>query len=220
MRKSVVCILAHPDDEAFGPGGTIAKLSKENDVYLLCATKGEAGLEGKVKDIANIREKELMKSANILGVKKVYFLGFEDGTLCNNLYHKLASAIKEKLDFLKPQILITFEPRGVSGHIDHMTVSMVTTYVFQKSAYIKKLCYYCLPDWLIKKMRERMSEYFIYFPPGYKKSDIDIVIDTSSVWEKKVEAMKKHQSQIRDVNRILNFQKQLPKKEYFIVLKK
>jgi len=41
--KPLVCIFAHPDDEAFGPGGTIAKFAKQRPVYLICATKGESG---------------------------------------------------------------------------------------------------------------------------------------------------------------------------------
>ena len=43
MRPSVVAIFAHPDDEAFGPAGTLKKLSETNDVYILCATKGHEG---------------------------------------------------------------------------------------------------------------------------------------------------------------------------------
>ena len=48
--KPLVCIFAHPDDEAFGPGGTIAKFAKKRPVYLICATKGESG---KYKDKKN-----------------------------------------------------------------------------------------------------------------------------------------------------------------------
>lgn len=63
-----------------------------------------------------------------MGVKKVHFLDFLDGTLSNNLYHKLADKIEGHLKKLKPHTVITFEPLGVSGHIDHITVSMVTTF--------------------------------------------------------------------------------------------
>lgn len=220
MKKSIVCVVAHPDDEAFGPGGTLAKFAKENDVYILCATKGEAGAQHQEKNIADIREKELLTSAKILGVKKVFFLGFKDGTLSNNLYHNLADKIKEKLDKIKPEILITFEPRGISGHIDHITVSMVTSYVFQKINYAKKLLYFCRPDWQNKKMGAFLKNYFVYFPRGYKRSEIDLVIDTSSVWDIKLKAMRAHQSQIQDVNRIVASQHLIPKKEYFLVWKK
>src|SRR5579872_4442081 len=123
MRKTIVCVFAHPDDEAFGPGGTIALLAKENDVYILCATKGEAGqnsLTDLETPLQNERMEELKRSAKILGVKKVIFLDFIDGTLSNSLYHKLAEKITQYLNELKPEMLLTYENRGISGHIDHI----------------------------------------------------------------------------------------------------
>ncbi|MBI2074499.1 MAG: PIG-L family deacetylase [Candidatus Levybacteria bacterium] len=229
--KNIVCIFAHPDDEAFGPGGTIAKLAKENNVYLLCATKGEAGLQvqsskfptsprlrgaSKVQSLGSVREKELQKSAKVLGIKKVFFLGFEDGTLCNNLYHKLADRIREKLEELKPETIITYEPLGVSGHIDHITVAMVTLFVFQKLQFVKEIMQYCL----LKKYVRLRPEYFVYFPPGYEKSQIDKIVYTSDVWETKVKAMYAHKSQIHDIKRVLSFQEKMPREEYFLVVKK
>src|SRR6266404_8429920 len=112
MKKTVVAIFAHPDDEAFGPGGTLAKLSKDYEVYLLCATKGEAGKNSEAgtnnQNLGKVRENELINAAKILGIKKVYFLDFVDGTLSNNLYHQLASKIKKHLEELRPEIIITF----------------------------------------------------------------------------------------------------------------
>src|SRR3989344_3283405 len=116
--KKIVCIFAHPDDESFGPSGTIAKLSKENDVYIICATDGDAGEnQNKYKDLGKVRTEEARKSAKVLGVKKVFFLGHKDGTLSNSLYHLLAEKVQGILDDIRPDTLITFEPRGVSGHI-------------------------------------------------------------------------------------------------------
>ena len=225
--KNLVCIFAHPDDEAFGPGGTIAKLSKKYNIYILCATKGEAGLQNqkskvknqnyssKIKSLGTIRAQELRKSAKILGVKKVYFLGFVDGTLSNNLYHKLASKISQKLKKLKPEILITYEPLGVSGHIDHITVAMVTMFVAKKLNFVKEVWQVCRPESLVRGR----PDYFVYFPPGYKKSQIDKIVDTKDVWDKKIEAMKCHKSQFADFERIMGWAKKFPKEEYFLVKK-
>lgn len=214
VKKNIVAIFAHPDDEAFGPAGTLIEFAKTYDVYILCATCGEEGLPSGAS--AQIRAKELENSAKILGVKKVYFLGFRDGTLSNALYHKLAQKIESKLNLLKPKTLITFEPRGISGHIDHITVSMVTSYIFYKLPFIKTLLYYCISE----AERKLIKDYFIYFPPGYKKDEIDKVVDISKQWSQKVQAMMTHQSQVKDAQRILEIRKHLPKKEYFIVLKK
>lgn len=220
MKQSIVCVFAHPDDEAFGPGGTIAKFSQTHDVTILCATKGEAGAKRGEKNIGKIRSAELRKSARILGVKQVVFLGFKDGTLCNANYHNLAKKIQEVVEKIRPVKLLTYEPRGVSGHIDHIVVSMVTSYVFKHQSYTKELLYFCNTDAHVKQIKTFMKDYFVYFPPGYKKSDIDLTVDTSSVWKLKEEAARQHKSQIHDVKRIQTFLRLMPKKEYFLLLKK
>lgn len=211
----VLCVFAHPDDESFGPGGTIAKLSEKNEVYILCATKGESGNGGGINNLGKIRVSELKKSATILGVKKIEFLGYHDGDLSNNLYHDIAGKIQKYIDNIKPQTLITFEPRGVSGHIDHIALSMITTFVFYES-FCKELWYFCFSE----AQRKHVKDYFIFFPPGYKKGEIDKTVDVSSVWSKKVTAIKCHKSQKKDVNFILTFLESYPKKEHFLVLKK
>ena len=217
MKKTIACIFAHPDDEAFGPGGTIAKLALDNDVYLICATRGEIGQNHFGKgDIAKIREKELLASTKELGVKQVFFLDYRDGELRNAIYHEMADKIIQILTKLKPSILLTWEHRGVSGHIDHITISMVASFVFYKLPFVKKIMYYCLLD----KYARKDQDYFIYFPPGYKRSHIDEVIDTSSVWTKKVKAMEKYQSQKKDVERVIKQQTKQPKKEYFLIREK
>lgn len=216
--KNIVGVFAHPDDEALGPSGTIAKFAKKHNVYLICVTLGEAS--GKTEEeklkIGEIRRAELMQSAKILGVKEVFFLGYQDGELKNNLYHRLANDIQRHLEDLRPEVLVTFEPRGVSGHIDHIVVSLVTTYVYYKLPFIKKLMYYCIS----KKEREQIGEYFIYFPPGYSRDEIDAIIDVAAYWEIKKKAMYAHQSQIQDVRRVMKNKEKLPKEECFLVLNK
>lgn len=212
MKNSIVGIFAHPDDEAFGPSGTLAKLSKNHDVYLICVTDGNAG-----GNLENIRKNELLKSAKILGIKEVFFLNFKDGELNNNLYHKLAREIKKYLKKLRPETVITFEPRGISGHIDHVVVSLVTTFVFKKLHFIKKLLYFCIDE---AQRNSEGDDYFIYFPPGYNLNNIDMTVDISEEWDQKVQAIHAHQSQAKDGDFILSMLSGLPKEECFLELKK
>jgi LmbE family N-acetylglucosaminyl deacetylase len=218
MKKAVVAVFAHPDDEAFGPGGTLAKLAKTCEVYIITVTGGEKGknsLKKTEEKLSNIRKKELLEATKILGVKKVFFLGYEDGMLSNSLYHEIASKIDKKLKELKPETVITFEPRGVSGHIDHIAVSLITTFVVKRLHFIKELLYHCI----LENQSKNMNDYFIYFPKGYKKSKIDKVVDIKDVWEIKKEAMLAHKSQIHDAKRILKQTEKLPKEEYFLKFK-
>jgi len=215
---TIVGIFAHPDDEAFGPGGTLAEFSKENDVFVICVTDGDAAQKDKnaQKKMGMVRRKELQESIKILGVKKVFFMGYHDGSLCHNLYHEIAEKLKKQLEKLKPQTVITFEPRGVSGHIDHIVVSMVVSFLFPKLPFIKTLLYYCIDE----SFRELIKDYFIHVPMGYKKSEIHKTVQTAHVWETKIRAMNKHQSQIHDLKKVLTWQLQAQKQEYFLVVEK
>lgn len=217
----IVAIFAHPDDEAFGPGATIAKMAEDHDVYIICVTNGNDKTrkyddEIKEKGLANIRNSELDASAEVLGVKKVFYLNYEDGQLCNNIYHEVASKIEKILKELKPEALMTFENRGVSGHIDHIFLSMVTAFVFKKVESVKKLYYYCISS----EERDEVDDYFIYFPPGYSSSEIDETFELEDFWDKKVAAVMCHSSQLEDPNKCPEWLLTTPKKEHFIVLKK
>lgn len=215
----VVGIFAHPDDETFGPGGTLAKLAKNHDVYIICGTNGDGYQGNRKKEIAlgKVRKKELVASAKILGIKEVFFLGYQDGSLSHNVYHKIAEKVLTIVRKLKPEILITFEPRGVSGHIDHIVMSMVTSFIFPEVKSAKKLMKYCLP---IKNSVLMGKDYFIHFPVGYTEEEIDEVVNTRDVWDQKVAAMHQHVSQMADVKRILKKNKNLPKEENFLVIEK
>lgn len=215
----VLCIFAHPDDEAFGPGGTIALLAQKRDVYIICVTNGdmeEQFVKNHVNNLEKVRHTELIQSAKILGVKKVFFLQFKDGSLNNNIYHEVASKIEEIIAIVKPDTILTYEPHGVSGHLDHIAVSFITTYVFYKNEQLKTLFYYCQ----LEDITNNFKDYFVYVPQGFKESEIDIQYDISQVWELKIQAMKTHVSQIHDVEKILDVISQFPKKEYFLKIEK
>jgi N-acetylglucosamine malate deacetylase 2 len=216
--KPILAIFAHPDDEAFGPAGTIAQMAAERDVYLICVTDGGAGMnEGEKGDLADIRSRELGESANILGVKQIFFLDYADGSLSNGLYHEIVEKIQKIVDNIQPEILMTFEPRGLTGHLDHIAVSLITSFVFEKSPNASEIWQYCLDH---QQRRAFGNDYFIYAPEGYTEEEISRRRDVSDVWDKKVEAINKHQSQKHDVEGFLKQNKDLPKVENFITRKK
>ena len=219
MRKTAFVILAHPDDESFGPGGTIALLAQTHDIYLFCATKGEAGEDYSEKNKLTLPEKraqELREASSILGVKEVIFLGYQDGHLSNSVYHEIANKITPYIIKLQPDRIITYEPRGISGHLDHIAMSMISSFLYVKNDCIKELHYLCLDE----SQRRTGNNYFIYFPPGYPNSQISKRVDISSVLDKKIAAIKKHVTQIKDVGTMLEYHKNKRVEECFIILKK
>jgi LmbE family N-acetylglucosaminyl deacetylase len=217
--KTIVAIFAHPDDETFGPGGTLHKLTKNNTVYTICSTDGGAGenySNDHTHSISDIRHAELTRASKILGVKEVFFLGFKDGTLNNNQYHDIADAVQAKLLEIQPDIVITFEQKGVSGHIDHIAMSMITSFVARNIPSISEVWFYGN----LKERAETRKDYFVYYPQGYDRSEFNLVVDINDVWDVKVAAMHEHKSQAKDMTNILKTAENFPKEEYFLVIKK
>ena len=218
-NKRILAVFAHPDDESFGPAGTIAKWSRENEVYLVVATDGRHGLSKEKfgpEKLKEVRRKETLEAARVLGIKKVHFLDFEDGSLCNNLYHKLAKKIDKFVKFYKPEVVLTFDPNGLTGHVDHIVVSLSTSYVFQKNPYPKLLLYYCLS----KQTTDLVSDYFIFHPSGYCENEVSYKEKVHDTWNIKLKALNCHASQKKDVENYLKITKKLLKEEWFRLLEK
>ncbi len=216
MQK-VLCVFAHPDDEAFGPGGTIALWAKQGaHIEMLCATKGEAGTDDADHITASIREKELAASAKILGIKKIEYLSYIDGEIGNKKMIEIEGKIIEKINSFQPEVLITFNLNGVSGHLDHIAIASATTQAFKKTESPQKLYYYSIQ----KQQTDEMKDYFVFSPPGITLDQADEIIDVAPIWDTKVTAMHCHQSQIKDVNWILSLEERTGKKELFLVRKK
>ena len=142
----MLVILAHPDDESFGAGGTLAKYAHQGvHVILLCATRGEAGILGVNPQKAGaIREQELREAAKHLGID-VFFLGYQDGELSKTDPSKLVEHITGWIDTVQPQVILTFGPDGVSGHPDHVTISQIVTQAYD-TYYRKGMLLYISPS--------------------------------------------------------------------------
>lgn len=218
-NSNILAVFAHPDDEAFGPSGLIAYLSEKNNLYLLVVTDGSAGKNSSKSklSLSEIRKTEVKKSAKILGVKEIYFFNYGDGCLNNNLYKEIRGKIEKIIKKFKIDYLLTYEPRGISGHLDHIFVSLVCSHIAQKNKKIKELFYFCLS----KKQRKIIGgDYFIFFPPGYSQKEIEYYFDYKAYWNKKVKAIKTHLSQKHDAIQILKNLKKEEKKEYYFSFKK
>jgi len=144
--KRMLAVFAHPDDESFGAGGTLAKYAHQDvQVVLLCLTRGEAGIPGvKPEEAGNIRMHELRQAAEHLGIE-VYFLDYPDGELDRTKPQTLLEMIACWIDLVQPQVILTFGPDGVSGHPDHITISNIVTQVFDR-CYKKGMLLYIHPS--------------------------------------------------------------------------
>jgi LmbE family N-acetylglucosaminyl deacetylase len=128
----ILGLFAHPDDEVFCFGGTIARCAQAGAVTgIATLTRGEAG---QIRDAAvatrrslgTIRVKELEQSAAALGVDQVTCLDLGDGNLPELPLDELAASARLLIDQFAPDVVVTFGPDGASGHPDHRTSSLAT----------------------------------------------------------------------------------------------
>lgn len=137
----LTCVTAHPDDESFGLGGTLARYAAEGvQTHVVCATRGEAGRyrHGEhhpgPEALGRIREKELRAAARELGVREVAFLGYRDGRLDQAEPVEATERLAAQLRRLRPHVVVTFGPDGAYGHPDHVAVSQLTTAAVLRAA--------------------------------------------------------------------------------------
>ena len=130
----LMCVLAHPDDESLGMGGTLARYAAEGiGTYLITATRGERGRFGLrtrspgLKAVGRLREAELFSAARELGIREVSFLNYVDGSLDQAEPDEAVSRIVSHLRRVRPQVVVTFGPEGAYGHPDHIAISQLTT---------------------------------------------------------------------------------------------
>ena len=128
-----MCVLAHPDDESLGTGGTLAQYAAEGvATYLVTATRGERGRFGDAREspgpdvVGRAREAELLAAAKELGLSEVRFLDYPDGALDTVDPAAAIAKIAGHLRRVKPHVVITFGPDGAYGHIDHIAISQFT----------------------------------------------------------------------------------------------
>jgi LmbE family N-acetylglucosaminyl deacetylase len=133
-RPRLMCVLAHPDDEALCVGGTLSRYAADGvDITLVMATRGERGWRGDaasdpgLKRLGQIREAELRAAARVLGVREIVFLDYLDGQVNDAEPSELVARITHEIRRFRPNVVITFDPHGMYGHPDHITISEATT---------------------------------------------------------------------------------------------
>jgi LmbE family N-acetylglucosaminyl deacetylase len=151
--RRLLITVAHPDDETFGMGSTIAHYAARGvEVQVVCATRGEMGeiapgSDATPETLGDVREAELRAGAAIMGVSKVHMLGYRDSGMIPaednddpasfvnaseaDLMVKLTRLIRD----IRPHVVLTMAPDGGTGHADHIRISDATTRAFKLAAH-------------------------------------------------------------------------------------
>jgi LmbE family N-acetylglucosaminyl deacetylase len=139
-------VWAHPDDEAYLSAGLMATVrAAGHRVVVATATKGEAGTDDPSawppERLAAVREQELTASLAALDVREHRWLGHRDGTLHRISAEHGTAQVGELIDEIGPDTIVTFGPDGMTGHLDHRTVSGWVTAAWHASGRRGRLWY-------------------------------------------------------------------------------
>jgi len=133
-RCKLLAVLAHPDDESLGFGGTLARYAAERvETYLVTATRGERGRFGSLGkgvdpvEVGRVREGELRNAAAVLGIREVSILNYPDGAVDQVEPRTAIRAVVSHIRRIQPDVVVTFGPEGAYGHPDHIAISQFTT---------------------------------------------------------------------------------------------
>ena len=220
----VLAVFAHPDDEGFGCGGTLAALvAGGHRVTLVCATNGDVGeiSDGALatrETLASVRQGELRAAMDLTGIRDVRFLnyrdsgmpGWEDNNHPASLYQapedkvveQMASVIRE----IRPDVVITHDPTGGYGHPDHVTICRRTEAAVERCRVggSPLLYYVCFPRSFFQSIWNKMVELDLR-PPfsaddtealGTPDDEVTTVLDVGRHVAIKKESLERHRTQI------------------------
>ncbi len=207
-EKTILFVFAHPDDESYITGGTIAKYASDGvRIVLACLSHGEKGrklgeVAGSKLPLGKIRKDELKTAAGHLGIAKIYLFDFPDGGIGKVPQKKLENKIIWVIRREKPEVVVTFHKNGITGHKDHIAVSLATKNAFYNSGkheiktghrqpahYSKKLYYWTMDESLAKILGSKYK--------GVRREKLTTIIDCKGFLKKRILAIKSHISQYK-----------------------
>jgi len=221
LTKRAIAAFAHPDDETFSVGGTLARaISLGWRVTAVCATRGEVGeiapgTKATPETLGTVREQELRAACAALGVTDVRFLGYRDsgmdGTPENTdrraymnapddeVVGRLAAILRED----QPAVVFTFDESGIYGHPDHKAIHRHATAAFDLAAGPgARLLYTALPKSVAKMIGEQLRAAGVRGGAagdfGVPDELVDVRADVSAFAGPKRTAVAAHATQVQE----------------------
>ena len=200
----ILCVTAHPDDEAAAFGGTLRLYHDRGaEIYLICLTPGQAATHrGQAKndhELAKIRRTELAASCEILGIDRWSVMDYADGQLHRVDLHRVVEDLVRHIREYRPHIMLTFGPEGaVTGHTDHSMASVFATLAYEWAARNNRYA-----DQLIDGVEPHRAQKLYYATANFVLPDrqptspppITTVIQIGELVNTKIAAFKAHTTQ-------------------------
>jgi LmbE family N-acetylglucosaminyl deacetylase len=214
--RRVACVFAHPDDDTYGVAGSLALHA--NDELQLTVIMATSGGGGRIADpslatretLGRVREAEDVASWKALGFDlDVRFLRHPDGGLARIPREQLLSEVRDLLEETSPEVVVTFGPDGITGHEDHVAIGAVATEAFHATRTsssgraFSRLLHTVVPQSSLDRLNELFRERGLepmdptqpFMPRGVPDVTIGVRVDCSSVYERKLEAIRCHKTQ-------------------------
>lgn len=224
MPPRLATVLAHPDDETFGTGGTLIRCVREGiEVHSLCLTEGEKGWAG-VDDrivprelVGPTRARELAEAGRRMGLASVTCLRYPDGGLADVKPEWVVRDIVRWLRQIRPDVVITWGPDGGYGHPDHIAageraLTGIELAGVQRHApelgahwHVKRCYRFVAEAELIDRLGTLMPAFAQYMetlavkPQRWTRDRLGAAIDVRGVLDAKIHAMEAHQTQAPDL---------------------
>ena len=203
--RTVLVVGAHPDDNDFGAGATVAKVARQGaDVRYLIATTGQRGSSDvamTAERLSEIRMKEQKEAGDLLGVREVQFLDYVDGEMIPDL--RLKEQVVIQIRRHRPDIVFTMDPSffyykklGFVNHSDHRAMGEATL----DACYPLARDLLSFPQHVQAGLRpHKVKEVLLY---SLDPENANFFIDVTDTFELKIQALSLHKSQVPDIQRI------------------
>jgi LmbE family N-acetylglucosaminyl deacetylase len=194
---NLLAIFAHPDDETFRAGGTLALLARRGaHVQVLTATRGQAGSRGEPplctpEELTAVRAAELRCACSSLGIQPPILFDYQDGQLAEADPEQLAAQILQVVKETRPQVMLTFGADGLSGHPDHIAIGQAAAEAFRRAEAVAALYTLAVP----RSLAESLGMKQIRAVPD---ESIALTVDIATVWEAKMSAICCHRTQLSE----------------------
>jgi LmbE family N-acetylglucosaminyl deacetylase len=233
----VACVFAHPDDDTYGVAGSLAlHASRDLHVTVVLTTSGEAGRIAEAglatrETIGAVREAEDRASWAALGLDPtIRFLRHPDGRVEDVAVDRLVEEYGTILRETRPDVVITFGPDGVTGHRDHVAVGAAATSAFHAARTagvdgLHRLLHVGLPQSTLDRFNGLLRERGLdpidptqeFQPRGVPDDTIGVVVDCTSVYERKAEALRRHRTQAELEDVPVDLRREILSREAFVI---
>jgi LmbE family N-acetylglucosaminyl deacetylase len=207
MKKLLFAIFAHPDDESFGPSGTLLLETRAGtELHLLLLTSGDSGMNpDNHLDLSSIRLQEWQAAGKLMGAHSMQYLGYKDGQLNNHSMIEISGQIQEIVASAVSNLpadtqieFITNDTNGITGHIDHIVASRAACHAYfslkKNDQRFKRMRLCCLS-------REDLPSdniEWLYMEAGRTADEIDEIIDARHLHDEITTIIRAHHTQRGD----------------------